>query len=203
MFTASPLSRYHELIAEEALRSDDHQRSVVGRLQKLHDDLKSYTPPPIPTEAPTRSFVSILTPPLDPTHICLAQLSRLLSSSSASIDPPEGVPKGLYLYGDVGTGKSMLMDLFHATLPRNITRKSRVHFHAFMDDVHKRLHAHKVAHPRNGADPVMPISRDIARESTVICLDEFQVTDIADAMILRRLLECLLQLGVVFVMTSK
>jgi protein AFG1 len=50
---------------------------------------------------------------------------------------------------------------------------------------------------------VMPISRDIARESTVICLDEFQVTDIADAMILRRLLECLLQLGVVFVMTSK
>ena len=97
----------------------------------------------------------------------------------------------------------MLMDLFHATLPRNITRKSRVHFHAFMIDVHKRLHAYKIAHPHDGADPVMPISRDIAREATVICLDEFQVTDIADAMILRRLLECLLQLGVVFVMTSK
>lgn len=97
----------------------------------------------------------------------------------------------------------MLMDLFYATLPRNVTRKNRVHFHAFMIDVHKRLHAYKLAHPHGGGDPVMPISRDIARESTVICLDEFQVTDIADAMILRRLLECLVQLGVVFVTTSK
>lgn len=203
MFTASPLSRYHELVTEEALRPDDHQRSVVGRLQKLHDELRSYTPPPIPTEVPTQSFVCILASQSGPTHTCLAQFSRLLGSSITPVRRPEGLPKGLYLYGDVGTGKSMLMDLFHATLPRNITRKSRVHFHAFMIDVHKRLHAYKIAHPHDGADPVMPISRDIARESTVICLDEFQVTDIADAMILRRLLECLLQLGVVFVMTSK
>lgn len=60
MFTASPLSQYNELIAEAGLRSDDHQRGVVERLQKLHDDLKSYTPPPIPTEVPTQSFVCIL-----------------------------------------------------------------------------------------------------------------------------------------------
>ena len=69
--------------------------------------------------------------------------------------------------------------------------------------VDKRLHAYKVAHPHHGADPVMRISRDIARESMVICINEFQVIDIADAMILRRLLEYLLQLGVVFVMTAK
>jgi predicted ATPase len=96
----------------------------------------------------------------------------------------------------------MLMDMFYATLPPNIKRKTRVHFHAFMIDVHKRLHAYKLAHPA-AADPILPIARELAKESTVICFDEFQVTDIAYAMILRRLLECLLRFGVVFVMTSK
>lgn len=94
------------------------------------------------------------------------------------------------------------MDLFYITLPNNITRKDRVHFHAFMIDVHKRLHAYKKENP-HGEDPILPVARDLARESSVICFDEFQVTDIADAMILRRLLECLLRFGVVFVMTSK
>lgn len=97
----------------------------------------------------------------------------------------------------------MLMDLFYATLPSNVTQKMRVHFHAFMFDVHKRLHAYKTSHPHDGGDAILPISQDIAKEASVICLDEFQVTDIADAMILRRLVDCLLQLGVVFVMTSK
>ena len=94
------------------------------------------------------------------------------------------------------------MDLFYLTLPSHITRKSRVHFHAFMIDVHKRLHAFKATHPP-GADPILPIARALAKQNTVICFDEFQVTDIAVAMILRRLLECMVKFGVVFVMTSK
>jgi protein AFG1 len=132
------------------------------------------------------------------------QFQRLINSLSETFpDTTSHLPKSLYLYGDVGTGKSMLMDLFHDTLPTNITRKRRVHFNAFMIDVHKRLHAFKLAHPHDGADPILPIARDLATEASVICFDEFQVTDIADAMILRRLLECLMKFGVVFVMTSK
>jgi protein AFG1 len=106
------------------------------------------------------------------------------------------------LYGDVGTGKTMLMDLFFLTLPPSVKRKRRVHFHAFMIDVHKRLHATKLTMGYRG-DPIVPVARDLAREASVLCFDEFQVTDIADAMILRRLLENLLNYGVVCVMTSK
>lgn len=97
----------------------------------------------------------------------------------------------------------MLMDLFFQTLPSTVTRKRRVHFHAFMIDVHKRLHAAKIAMGYRGGDPIAPVARDLAREAYVLCFDEFQVTDIADAMILRRLLEALVNYGVICVMTSK
>ena len=97
----------------------------------------------------------------------------------------------------------MLMDLFYETLPANIRKKRRVHFHAFMIDVHKRLHAAKIAMGYHGGDSIIPVARDLAREASVLCFDEFQVTDIADAMILRRLLESLVNYGVVCVMTSK
>jgi protein AFG1 len=88
--------------------------------------------------------------------------------------PPPNVPKGLYLYGDVGTGKTMLMDLFYSTLPPGIKRKRRVHFHAFMIDVHKRVHAVK-ASAGNIGDPILPVARDLANEASVLCFDEFQV----------------------------
>jgi protein AFG1 len=125
-------------------------------------------------------------------------LSFLFSSPASSTDNT-GIPHGLYLYGDVGTGKTMLMDLFYNTLPARITNKRRVHFHAFMLDVHKRMHAAKAA---GAGDPLVPVARDLAN-THVLCLDEFQVTDIADAMILRRLLDALLEHGVVCVLTSK
>lgn len=150
----------------------------------------------------------------------LLQLSRLFNREpEVPTSPPPSAPKGLYLYGDVGTGKTMLMDLFYQTLP-SLTRKRRVHFHAFMIDVHKRVHAAKIAMGFNGGDPILPVARDLANDACVLCFDEFQVfgcldfsltilstspqvTDIADAMILRRLLESLLNFGVVCVMTSK
>lgn len=86
------------------------------------------------------------------------------------------MPRGLYLYGDVGTGKSMLMDLFYNTLPSNIKRKRRVHFNAFMIDVHKRVHALKAKYGDTGVeDPILLVARDLANEASVLCLDEFQV----------------------------
>lgn len=83
----------------------------------------------------------------------------------------------MYLFGDVGTGKTMLMDLFYHTLPPNLTRKHRVHFHAFMIDVHKRVHAAKAAMGyKGGGDPIEPVARDLANDACVLCFDEFQVS---------------------------
>lgn len=105
------------------------------------------------------------------------------------------VPKGLYFYGGVGRGKSFLMDAFFGCLPYR--RKRRVHFHAFMAEIHRRLKALK-----SESNPLKSVAAEIAKETRVLCFDEFHVSDIADAMILGRLLENLLNEGVVLVATS-
>ncbi|MBO7380844.1 MAG: AFG1 family ATPase [Neisseriaceae bacterium] len=104
-------------------------------------------------------------------------------------------PRGLYLWGGVGRGKSFLMDTFFGCLP--YVRKKRVHFHAFMADIHRRLRDLK--HEKN---PMQAVAAEIAQEVRVLCFDEFHVSDIADAMILWRLLEGLFAHGVVLVATS-
>jgi cell division protein ZapE len=108
---------------------------------------------------------------------------------------PPAVPRGVYIWGGVGRGKSFLMDAFFATVA--IKRKSRVHFHAFMRDVHEEL-----ARLKHEPDPLATVAARIARKWRLICFDEFHVADIADAMILGRLLSALFRHGVVFVMTT-
>ena len=135
-------------------------------------------------------------------------------------EPPDGFlsrfrraepPRGLYMWGGVGRGKSMLMDVFFRLAP--IRPKRRVHFHAFMIDVHARINAirkmsdaERRSHPHrrrgDGDDPIAPVARSIAGEARLLCFDEFHVTDITDAMILARLFEALWEEGVVVVATS-
>ncbi|KAI5837970.1 putative mitochondrial ATPase [Morchella snyderi] len=189
-----PIDQYQRWVSEGKLRDDEYQRGIVMNLQKLHDDLQSYKPPTV--VHPT--FDSLTQPS---AHSFLSSLFSRSPPPPATTVIPENTPKGLYLFGEVGSGKTMLMDMFYHTLPEHITSKTRIHFHAFMQNVHKRLHNLKTTHGPD-MDAIPFVAADIAAASSVLCFDEFQCTDVADAMILRRLLEALLSHGVVVVATS-
>ncbi|MEE8294765.1 MAG: cell division protein ZapE [Sphingomonadales bacterium] len=120
-----------------------------------------------------------------------------------------GAPKSIYIWGPVGRGKSMLMDLFFESIP--LTEKRRVHFHQFMQDIHSQIHTWRGAVPedlkkeigrKTLGDPIAPLAEKIASEVKLLCFDEFQVNDVADAMILGRLFQGLFDLGVVIISTS-
>ena len=124
----------------------------------------------------------------------VAYKDRRSSSFKRLINRPD-VPRGVYLWGGVGRGKSFLMDSFYSVVP--VVRKTRLHFHEFMRGVHRQLDELKGV-----ADPLDEVARRIARKYRLICFDEFHVSDIADAMILGRFLEHAMERGVQFVMTS-
>jgi len=124
----------------------------------------------------------------------IAFKSQRSSGFKRLINRPD-VPRGVYFWGGVGRGKSFLMDSFYSVVP--VVRKTRVHFHEFMRDVHRQLDALKKV-----ADPLDVVARQIAKKYRLICFDEFHVSDIADAMILYNLMRALFANGVSFVITS-
>src|SRR5699024_5316440 len=164
---------YFKLIEEKGFKVDPVQVSVAESYDKLK--AKILTDAPIPA-TDSRSFMQKLMSPFAEGSVTYSD------------------PRGLYIYGRVGRGKTFLMDLFFNNID---VPKIREHYYHFMQDVHQKMRLHQ-----SSEDPLKLVAKEFAKECKVLCVDEFHVIDITDAMILYRLLDALLAEGIFFITTS-
>lgn len=170
-----PLQRYRALVASGELTTDPVQELAAEKLESLAHALKGYAP-----RTGKKGW-----------------MQRFGLGTRAEAAPPQG----LYLFGGVGRGKSMLMNLFFEAAP--VAAKERVHFHAFMRDIHAEIHRRRqMPMYEDEGDPIPGMADGIADHATLLCLDELEVRDISDAMIVGRLFQKLFDRGVVVVTTS-
>jgi len=177
------LGVYRALLASDTLRPDPAQEEIIIALHSLCEKLHAYK-----TQAEQEQGAG--------------WIQRLRLRLNA--EPTAPAPCGIYIWGDVGRGKSFLMDLFFQNLP--LRAKRRLHFHEFMREVHERLHTLR-RQPKTYArddmgDPLETIAENIAMDASILCLDELEIHDIGDAMIVGKLFQALIGHGVVVVTTS-
>jgi len=171
----TPLERYQDKVKEGSLQPDRDQEAAARELQRLYDELTSSRHP-----GEGRDLLKLI-----------AKIPAFAGMTSSV--------KGIYLWGGVGRGKSMLMDMFFECLPDTIPKR-RVHFHEFMIETHDFLH--RARQEGGGEAAILKLAKKVAGEARILCFDEFHVTDIADAMILGRLFTHIFKHGTTMVATS-
>jgi len=226
------LAHWRELISNGRLRPDKAQDRVAKRLHRLQQALVGYSNEPFFVHYDDRrkqiqaqeneggNATKIKATTLDGSESTATDKSdandELSTQKPTILDLPHlpRIPRGLYIHGHVGSGKSLLMDTFYASIdsvPDH--RKARYHFHAFMQDIHARIHQLKQddlkTQGRNfhvdttkDHNPIVRVALQLSRDTTLICLDEFQVTDVADALIMSQLFEVLFTFGTILIATS-
>ena len=227
-----PVSKFlRDAVRNKTLREDPVQIVAASALDRLRAELDRHRPvdlpPPPKPDGPTEwrgpkfdaygqpiaggaAYVGVASPSSSTNDGgILSRVSSFLGLGTNSVraDTNEDTlkkklaPRGVYLVGGVGCGKTLLMDVFYSHCGIAEPAKRRLHFNEFMLDIHGRMHSLRRDHPELG-DPLPTLSHDIASTTRLLCFDEFQVTDVADALVMRRLFRRLFNLGLVMVATS-
>eukprot|EP01084_Bolivina_argentea_P027693 51453_1 len=222
----SPSQRYSVLIKSFSLKHDENQAIVMNELDRLYYKIEKYNAPILPNKPDLGSSQSMGTFDLpskssNSSNNSNKSIFKRFFKKDDDIDTNtkannvnkvnasnDIVPNGLYIYGSTGTGKTMLMDLFYESITSH--SKERVHFNSFMLNIHNDIHLNTQKLKNSGLsanemrnyDPIPEISLNIAKKSTILCFDEFQVTDIVDAVLLNRLFTSLFHYGIICIATS-